>query len=206
MTGIDNMLSQYIKNILKTQLGKKMTSKIIQELDLWYQISLDDAIIQFEKLDRILTTLYGKNSAKALEKRFLKSIISTSNNDKKDSHYITITEPQLVQTILTIIEDDAFRRIFDTMEKGEFSFEKIVELSGISLAKPSAYRKMEMLVNTGLIAETGYTMGSGNRNVKTYKKTFDAIDIKLNHGIINVMMSISKKTFQNSIILSTVVA
>ena len=36
-----------------------MTLKIIKELEFWYNINLDDAVVEFEKLDKILTKIYG---------------------------------------------------------------------------------------------------------------------------------------------------
>ncbi len=202
------MLSQHIKKILETQLGKKIASKIKQELHLWYQIDLDDAVTQFEKLDRVLTEIYGKSSAKSLEKRFLKLIIDANSIKNRSYQYqtITVTEPQLVQTVLTVIEDESFRKIFRVMTKGDLSFEKILEISDIGLTRASAYRKMESLVKTGLIMETGYIMGDNGRKVKTYKKTFDGIDIRLNRGAVSLMMTINNETFQDSVILNTVFA
>ena len=134
------MLSQYIKKTLEEQLGKKMTAKVEQELDLWYHVTLDEASYQFEKLDRVLSSIYGKSAARALERRFLKTIIHTdsssiddddknarANPKRQDQRQqqqrqyvaVTITEPQLVQSILTVIEDESFRKIFDVMNNND---------------------------------------------------------------------------------------
>jgi len=204
------MLAQYIRKSFEDQLGEKTTSKIEQELDSWYQIGLDEAIYQFEKLDRVLVNMYGKGSARSLEKRFLKSIIQANNQNNDDGnsnhhHTITITEPQLVQTILTMVEDESFRKIFDVMNTDN-SFEGILHDADLNIAKPSAYRKMEHLVRNGLIMETGYVTGQGNRRVKTYKKIFDEINIQMYDGTISIVMTISNNAFENSVILSTILS
>ncbi|QMU55404.1 MAG: hypothetical protein GKS07_11200 [Nitrosopumilus sp.] len=211
MAGIDNMLAQYIRKSLEDQLGKKTTSQIEQELDSWYQIDLDGAIRQFEKLDRVLVNMYGKGPARSLEKRFLKPIIQTNNMTNEDEDNpgnnvaITITEPELVQTILTIVEDESFREIFEVME-GDKSFENILQDADLEIARPSAYRKMEHLAKNGLIMETGYVTGQGSRKVKTYKKIFDAIDIQMNGGAISIVMAVDKNVFENSVILGTILS
>ena len=209
MTGIDNMLAQYIRKSLEDQLGKKTASKIEQELDSWYQIDLDEAIQQFEKLDRVLINMYGKGPARSLEKRFLKPIIQTNNttdNDNFDKDItITITEPQLVQTVLTIVEDESFRKIFEAMEKDN-SFEGILHNADLEIGKPSTYRKMEHLVKNGLIMETGYVTGQGSRKIKTYKKIFDEIDIQMYGGAISIVMTVNNSAFENSIILGIILS
>lgn len=201
MTGIDSMLAKYIRKSLEDQLGKKVVSKIEQELSSWYQINLDEAINQFEKLDRILVNIYGKHSAKSLEKRFLKSIIRT--NYQANDSTITITEPQLVQIILTIVEDESYRKIFHVMHKDN-SFERVLEIADLNIAKPSAYRKMEHLAKNGLIMETGYTVGQGNRRIKTYKKIFDGIDIQMHDNKLSIVMTVNPTAFQKSVILGTI--
>jgi len=213
--GIDNMLAQYIRKSLENQLGKKTTYKIEQELDSWYQIGLDEATHQFEKLDRILVNMYGKGPARSLEKRFLKPIIQTNNpingDDKgnRDNNIsITITEPQLVQTILTIVEDESFRKIFEAMDKDN-SFEGILHDADLEITKPSTYRKMEHLAKNGLIMETGHVTGQESRKVKTYKKIFNQIDIQMRGGgsnAISIVMTVNNNVFENSVILGIILS
>lgn len=211
VVGIDNMLARYIRKSFEDQLGKKTASQIEQELDSWYHIDLDGAIQQFEKLDRVLVNMYGKGPARSLERRFLKPIIKTNNLTNGDGDAlgnnvaITITEPQLVQTVLTIVEDASFREIFEVMDRDK-SFESILKDADLEIARPSAYRKMEHLAKNGLIMETGYVMGRGSRKVKTYKKIFDAIDIQMDGGAISIVMTVNKNVLETSVILGIILS
>ena len=216
MTGIDNMLSQYIKVSLESQIGKKATLKIEQQLDLWYQISLDEAVTQFEKLDRVLTDIYGKNPAKSLEKRFLKSIIDTKNisvnnnnddnksTDNNTSCKITITEPELIKTIMSMVGDESFRKIFDAINGNEMGILEILRVANLDLSDKTKYRKIDELIKSGLIVESGYVMGNMGRRVKAYKKIFDALDVTLNDDAIQVTMTVNiQSTLKNSVIINS---
>ncbi|MBA4718972.1 MAG: hypothetical protein HRO68_07740 [Nitrosopumilus sp.] len=209
MTGIDNMLGYYLKKSLETELGEKTVSKIIEELHSWYQISLDDAITQFDKIDRILVNIYGNKSAKSLEKRFLKPIIEMSSAKQGEMISITIKSPELIQSIISIIEDVSFRKIFDAISVGnnnDASVENILNIANLDLSEQSSYKKIDILIKTGLIMETGYTMGSRGRRVKTYQKIFDKINIKMNHKLELVLIINDNSVIKKSLILQTICA
>ena len=205
MSGFDNMLHKYIRKSLENELGKKNIAKIQQELRSWYQIDLDEAIIQFEKLDRVLASIYGKIPARALEKRFMAPILDATSS-KKGITTFTIKDSDLRQLILAVIGDDSFRKIFDAMNGKTMTLLDILEKAKLDLSEQSQYRKADVLIKNGLILESGNIVGKGGRNVKTYQKMFEEISITVDKGNeIQVVMGVDNKlVLEKSLIMSTV--
>ena len=205
MTGLDNMIYKYIKKSLENELGKKNITKIQQELQSWYQIDLDEAIIQFEKLDRVLTNIYGKIPARALEKKFISPILDATSSSKGTTVF-TIKDSELRQLILAVIGDDSFRKIFDAMNGKIMTLLDILEKAELDLSEQSQYRKADVLIKNGLIVESGSIIGKGGRNVKTYQKMFEEINITVDKGNeIQVVMTVDNKSvLEKSLIMSTV--
>ena len=200
------MLSSHIQKSLRENLGKKETKRIEEELYLWYKMDLTQAIKQFDTLDRILVNMYGKDGARALEKRFVRPVIEpNSKKAMKGTVTLTINDTDLINDLFTVIKDEGCMEIINILKKEPMIVSQIITHKKLQkYSDKTIYRKIGSLFATGCIMVSGYTQSEENKRVKVYRSTFDAIDLKIDGNNIAMAITIRKEIVNDSLILSTV--
>ncbi len=172
---------------------KKIENRLVEK----YGISLTESIEQFQKLDAVLREFFGAG-ADGLEKRFLESIcdVKTANNN----NWITIDNPILTKIILESFGDDDKKKILSTLSYEALIISQIIEKC--SIAQTSGYRKINSLIDDGLLVPSGYVSTTDGKKVTRYRTIFNNIEIEIIKDKITVSIRLAKEDFDASSVLT----
>ena len=197
MTGLDRLFAKSLDAIIRENLGDRTIQKIENRLFEKYGITLTQSIEQFQKLDAVLREYFGA-AADGLEQKFLKSIcnITVSNGET----WLVIDNPVLTKVILGSFGDDDKKKILSTINGNSLIISQVIELANI--AQTSGYRKINALIDDGLLVPSGYVSGSDGKKISKYRSIFDNINIDIVKNKITVSLHLAKEDMQESTILA----
>ncbi|TBR24983.1 MAG: transcriptional regulator [Candidatus Nitrosotenuis sp.] len=197
VAGLDKLLSKYLDEIIRENLGDKTVEKIESRLVDKYGMTLTESIEQFQKLDAVLREFFGAG-ADGLEQRFLESIcnVKTSSN----GNWVTIDNPVLTKIILYSFGDDDKKKILSTLSHEALIISQIIERCDI--AQTSGYRKINSLIDDGLLVPSGYISTTDGKKVTKYRTIFDNVKIEIIKDRITVSIRLAKEDFDASSVLT----
>lgn len=200
MGGLDLFLSDLLRNEIESFLGKKTINKIEKRLFEKYGLTLRESMEDFEKFDDVLCEIFGAGS-----KGVIRSILSDLCNLKKSKgrkdSLVTLHDPNLTEKILEMLGDKDYRKILDLLiDKSLTSYEI---LDKVEIPQASAYRKIEALVDSGLLVENGKASGNRGRHAIKLTTLYRGLDMSIVKNRITVQVKMSKSMLQKSTILST---
>lgn len=197
MSGLDRLLSKSLDSVIRENLGDKTIKKVENRLFEKYGLSLTQAIEQFQKLDDVLREFFGAG-ADGIKVKSLKSIceIRVVNGDK----WLTIENTNLTQTILESFGDDDKKRILSALNGESMIISQILEKCKIP--QTSGYRKINALIDAGLLTGAGFMSMPDGKKVSKYKTIFDNIKIDIVKNKVTVSIHLGKKDYESSAILT----
>ena len=204
MGGLDYFLAQSLESIIRENLGKQTVNKMEKRLFEKHGISLAESVRQFHKLDLVLREHFGKG-ADGIEENFFKNLCSmntdgkNTKNDKKN--WITVTEPSLTGRILEAFGDEDKKRIISAVNEEPKIVSQILKESEIP--QTSGYRKINSLIENGILIIDGYNETKDGKKVNKYRTAFRNIQINIikNDIIIGIQVD-DKRMWNESSILS----
>ncbi len=201
MVGFDHLLAKSLNDIIQKNLGRKTTAKIEDRLFEKFGMTLTQAIEEFEKIDLVLREFFGKG-ADGLEKEIFENMIQLKSKKSKGNWH-TITNSQVNTTILQAFGDPEKKKILETVTNAP----KIVAdiLDDCSLPQTSGYRKINSLINEGLLVQSGQIIKE-NKKINKYVCIFDNLKINIEKGNVLVEIQLTQQEQQNSSILGIVQA
>lgn len=197
MTGLDRLFAKSLDAIIRENLGDRTIQKIENRLFEKYGITLTQSIEQFQKLDAVLREYFGA-AADGLEQKFLKSICNFTVSDGET--WLVIDNPVLTKVILGSFGDDDKKKILSTINGNSLIISQVIELANI--AQTSGYRKINALIDDGLLVPSGYVSGSDGKKISKYRSIFDNINIDIVKNKITVSLHLAKEDLQESTILA----
>lgn len=200
MSGIDQLFSTSLEKIILDNLGESTFNKIQSRLFEKHGISITTSMGEFEKIDSVLREFFGAG-AEGLEKKFLDNICSIKSKKDKVEKRFTITEPTISKSILQAFSDDEMSRILNASIGEPWTASEILEK--LDIPKTSGYRKINSLIEQGLLIKTGYDLTENRRKVDKYKSLFDNVNIDFNNKV-TVNVQFTHEVMTNSSILNTV--
>ncbi len=197
MVGIDRLLSKSLDNVIRENLGARTVQKIENRLVEKYGITLTESIEQFQKLDSVLREFFG-SSADGLENKFLRNVceIKLVGGEK----HVYIENSSLTKIILESFGDDDKKKILGVINGESLIISEIIEKCDI--AQTSGYRKINSLIDDGLLVPSGYVSTSDGKKVTKYRSIFNNINIEIVKNKINVSLYLPKTDFDTSSILT----
>ncbi|TBR24982.1 MAG: transcriptional regulator [Candidatus Nitrosotenuis sp.] len=197
MVGIDRLLSKSLDTVIRENLGARTVQKIENRLVEKYGITLTESIEQFQKLDSVLREFFG-SSADGLENKFLKNVceIKLVNGEKQ----IYIENSSLTKIILESFGDDDKKKILGVINGDALIISEIIERCDI--AQTSGYRKINSLIDDGLLVPSGYISTTDGKKVTKYRSIFNNINIEIIKNKINVSLYLPESDFATSSILT----
>ena len=200
MTEIDQLFASALEKIIQENLGDTTFRSIQNRLFEKYGINITQSIKEFEKLDSVLTEFFGYG-AKGLEKKFLEKICKI--NSKKDlaEKRLTILEPSINQSILKAFSDDEMSKILNASIGEPWTISEILEK--LEIPKTSGYRKINILIEEGLLIKVGQDFTENRRSVDKYKSLFDNVNIDFNNKV-TVNVQFTPEVIMNSSIFQAV--
>lgn len=192
MPGIDKFLSASLSEKIKENLDSETLRAVEQELFLDGGMSIK---LSIEHFGYFINTL-KKNSQMDVNK-FQKDCFKDIINIKKgtDKYSIKIIDDSLSITILQKIGDVESRKILFSIFENDLPIPDILKKSRVP--KTSGYRKIENLILSGVIIETG-KMLSESKKISKFKCCFDEIKVNLNKHKTEVEMIMNAELFEKS--------
>ena len=199
MGGFDSLLSDLLRKETESYLGKNTINKIEKRLFEKYGITLTESMEDFAKLDDVLKEIFGGGS-RGMLRSVLNDFCSLKNKGKKDS-LVILNNPKMTEMILNMLGDKDYRKILDMLIDKSLTPYEI--LDKIDIPQASAYRKIDALVNSGLLVEDGKISGKAGRPAIKLATLYRGLDINIVKNKVTVQVKISRNMLQKSTIFST---
>jgi DNA-binding transcriptional ArsR family regulator len=195
MAGLDRLLAKSLDLTIRENLGDKTVQKIEERLFEKYGISLAQSIEQFQKLDAVLREFFGAG-ADGLEQRFLKNVCEVKSVN--DEHWVQIENPELTKIILESFGDDDKKKILATLNEEPMLISQILDICKIP--QTSGYRKINSLIEGGLLVPAGFVITPDGKRVTKYLSIFDNIRIDIVKNKISVSLHLQKGLSTSSVL------
>ncbi|MGY5148178.1 MAG: transcriptional regulator [Candidatus Nitrosopumilus sp. bin_7KS] len=199
--GLDNLLVPSLRKSIEENLGKDTLNKIEERLMERHGLGLVQAIKNFHKFDSVLREFFGAG-ADGLEQKFLQKIVQVEKSKEKDSNWIQIKDPELSRIFLESFADQDKKAILGSVMDTSLIIAKILETC--SIPQTSGYRKINYLINNGLLISNGFELAHDGKKIKTYETIFDNVKVDIIKNDIAVKVQLKKTLISDSDILQTV--
>ena len=130
---------------------------------------------------------------KKFEKDCINKIIKVKK--RENNYVVTIVNPELSHLILEYFGDPETRRIISVLLEKEYTIPQILKESKIP--KTSGYRKVENLIISGLLIESGKIL-SESKKISKLQCVFQEIRLDIKKEKISVIGVVSSKMFEKS--------
>jgi len=197
MTGLDRLFAKSLDAIIRENLGSRTVQKIENRLFEKFGITLTESLEQFQKLDSVLREYFGA-AADGLEQKFLKSVCTINPTDGET--WLVIDNPVLTGIILGSFGDDDKKKILSALNGNPLIVSQIIDLC--SIAQTSGYRKVNSLIDDGLLVPSGYITTNDGKKVSKYRSVFDNIKIDIIKNKITVSLRLAKDDLSTSTVLA----
>jgi hypothetical protein len=197
VTGLDRLFAKSLDVIIRENLGSRTVQKIENRLFEKFGITLTESLEQFQKLDSVLREYFGA-AADGLEQKFLKSVCTINPTDRET--WLVIDNPVLTSIILGSFGDDDKKKILSALNGHPLIVSQIIDLC--SIAQTSGYRKVNSLIDDGLLVPSGYITTNDGKKVSKYRSVFDNIKIDIVKNKITVSLRLAKDDLSTSTVLA----
>ncbi|CUR51745.1 conserved protein of unknown function [Nitrosotalea devaniterrae] len=199
MSGFDSLIGKALVHIIKKNLGQSTLEKIEDRISEKFGINLTQVSSDFPKLDLIFKECFG-DGAKGMERQLLQHIISVQQSKVGDKELITIEDSYINRIILEAIGDDDKKNILNAVLDKPRIISEILEICKIP--QTSGYRKVNSLIQNGLLIINGYESTEDGRTINKYRPVFDNIQIHVKKNKVLVQVQLTKEYLDNSSIFS----
>ena len=201
MSGLDTLIAKSLDLTIKENLGKKTLQKVEDRLFEKYGINITQAIEDFPKLDTVLREFFG-DGAEGLEKQFLENIVTLEETKAQDPNWVAIEDPSLAKLILESFGDEDKKNILNTVLDESRIISEILEIAHIP--QTSGYRKVNSLIDNGLLIAQGHVITHDGKKVSKYKSIFENITINIEKNKVVVKVLLAKESIEKSSIIQVV--
>ena len=200
MSGFDSLLAKSLDKTIRNNLGEKPIHAIEKRLFEKYGISITQAILEFHKLDEILREFFGEG-AKGLEKKFLENSCKLKSKNKSGD-WLTIKDDSVVKLIIETFGDSDKANILNAVCEDSKIISDILEET--KLPQTSGYRKINSMINDGLLVEDGLITLHDTRKVMKYSALFNNIKINIIKNKTSVLVQMMRPNFNGSATLQII--
>jgi predicted transcriptional regulator len=193
--GLDNLLVPSLRKSIEENLGKCLLNKIEQRLVERHGICLAQGIKDFNKFDSVLREFFGAG-ADGLEQNFLQKIINVEQLKPSKSNWISIKDPKLSEVFLESFAEKDKKTILSFVMNGPLTIANILEICNIP--QTSGYRKINSLINNGLLVSNGFELTHDGKKVKKYETIFDNVKVDIVKNNIRVKVQFKKNLLDES--------
>lgn len=184
ITPLQVNLKNILISVLKEQVGKNSVKKLEDRLFEKYGKLISEVIEEWSKIDDILVEQYVGGAAKITSK-YITEISKTNPINRKYIKKI-IKDPQTVNKIMNVLGDNDSTQVINYLRFNTNTIQNIAKKIG--LPNTSVYRKIEEMIDMGMIVENGYNVSKiTHRKIKKYTSSFKSIyiDIEKSVPVIN---------------------
>jgi hypothetical protein len=199
--GLDNLLVPSLRKSIEENLGKETLNKIEDRLMERHGLGLVQAIKNFNKFDSVLREFFGAG-ADGLEQKFLQKIVEIESSKQSSSNWISMKDPELSKVFLESFADQDKKAILGSVMDDPLIIAKILE--NCNIPQTSGYRKINFLINNGLLVSNGFELAQDGKKVKKYETIFDNVKVDIVKNDVAVKVQLKKSLLAESSILQTV--
>lgn len=197
---LDNLLAPSLRKSIEINLGKATLNKIEQRLMERHGLGVAQAIKDFHKFDSVLREFFGAG-ADGLESKFLQNIIDLKQKKGSDN-WIVLKDQELARIFLESFADQDKKAIIGTVLDKSLIIADI--LYQCKVPQTSGYRKINQLIDAGLLISNGYAVSSDGKKIKKYETIFDNITMDIEKNVVVVKVQLKKSSFNESSILQII--
>jgi len=198
---LDSLLIPSLRKTIEENLGVKTLNKIEQRLIERHGINLGQSIKEFHKFDSVLREFFGAG-ADGLETKFLNGIVKLEKSSSNNLDWITIHDRDLAKIFLESFGDPEKKCILTKVYDEPLIVSDI--LANCNIAQTSGYRKVNSLIDDGLLIPNGHVVTSDGKKVQKYGTTFHNVDIKIEKNSVLVKVQLKENSVENSSILQII--
>ena len=195
---MDNLLAPSLRKSIEENLGKSTLDKIEQRLIERHGMSVVQAIKDFHKFDVVLREFFGTETD-GLETKFLQNIIDLKQRKKTTDNCITIQDQDLAKIFLESFADEDKKAIIGIVLDESLIIADILE--HCKVPQTSGYRKINQLIDNGLLISNGYEVTTDGKKIKKYGTVFDNIKMDIEKNTIVIKIQLKKGFLSQSSIL-----
>ncbi len=199
--GLDNLLVPSLRKSIEENLGKDTLHKIEQRLMERHGLGLVQAIKNFNKFDSVLREFFGAG-ADGLEQKFLKNIVDIEKSKLPSPDWLQIKDAELSKIFLESFADQDKKAIISAVMDESLIISKILEKCQIP--QTSGYRKINLMINSGLLVANGFEEASDGKKIKKYETIFNNVKVDLVKSDIAVKIQLKHSLLHESSIFQTV--
>ena len=190
-----------LRKSIEINLGKTTLNKIEQRLMERHGLGIVQAIKDFHKFDGVLREFFGAG-ADGLETKFLQNIIDLKQQKKSSDNWIIIKDQELAKIFLESFADEDKKSIIGTVLDKSLIIADI--LDACNVPQTSGYRKINQLIDAGLLISNGYSVATDGKKIKKYESIFDNVKMDIEKNIIVVKVQLKKTSIQDSVVLQVI--
>ena len=198
---LDNLLAPSLRKSIEVNLGKSTLNKIEQRLMERHGMGVAQAIKDFYKFDSVLREFFGAG-ADGLETKFLQNIIDLKQQKKGTDNWIVIKDQDLAKVFLESFADEDKKAIIGTVIDESLIIADI--LKHCKVPQTSGYRKINQLIDNGLLISNGYDVSTDGKKIKKYETIFENIKMDIERNTVVVRIQLKKSSMSESSILQIV--
>jgi hypothetical protein len=198
MSGLDSLLAKSLTVTIRENLGDRTLQKIEQRIFERHGISLTKAVENFSILDGVLKEFFGRG-AEGLEKQFMKGVVALEQSASQEKEWVTIEDSRLATIVLKSLGDDDKNKILNAVIGKSMIISDILFVTQIP--QTSGYRKVNSLIEEGLLVAEGYDTLADGKTVTKYKTLFENVQINIVQNKISIKIQVPEKSLKNSSVI-----
>lgn len=195
MVGVDNLLLKSVGTVIRDNLSEKTLQKIEDRLFEKYGTTITQSLKDFQKFDTVLREFFG-TGADGLERKVFESICTFEKSQEVGQHWITIEDNSLTQVILEAFGDDDKKQILTALTSEPLIISEVLERC--NLAQTSGYRKVNSLIDDGMLTTRGQIITDDGKKVNKYASVFENIKIDIVKNKITIKVQLNKESLESS--------
>jgi hypothetical protein len=201
MSGLDILISKSLKDIVKNSLGEATFDRVEKRLFERHGIAFSQAVEDFGKLDSVLREFFG-SGAEGIERQMIHKIIILDETRYHEKKWITLEDPRLIELMLKSLGDEDKKNIINAVINDPLIISDILEISKIP--QTSGYRKVNSLIDDGILIPQGYATSHDGKRVTKYKAIFENISISIEKNKVMVKVQPTQESIKQSQIMQLV--
>jgi hypothetical protein len=195
MSGMDTLIAKSLQTIIKENLGDKTYEKMENRLFERHGMGFTQAAYDFKKVDSVFREFFGAG-AEGIEKQILEKIVILEGAQKSEKKWVTLEDSRLVELILKSLGDEDKKSILNSVMADSRIISDILETCNIP--QTSGYRKVNSLIQEGILVPHGFVETSDGKRVTKYKSVFDNISIEIEKNKVVVKVEPTLESMKES--------
>ncbi len=198
MAGLDSLLAKSVGVAIEDNLGESTLHKIDNRLFEKYGITINQAILDFQKLDSVLREFFGAG-ADGLEKKIFENVCTLEKSETNKQEWMTVEDQFLSRVILEAFGDEDKKRILIALLEEPRVVSEVLSICNVP--QTSGYRKINWLIDNGLLTTHGFITTNDGKRVNKYTPVFENIKINIVKDKVTVRVQLNKESMSKSLLI-----